>query len=248
MARRIRPFQRKLQALDYHLADNINVKDSQDLKMLVVWLEDQKIRHYKIGDREDLHNHSGEAWKRTFKRYLNELECPFNLDSQLMSVLDWLLGVAIRYEYGDISKTHPELRCALASESTKQPLSALSHSSKSALNIDSSDAIFMTGVKALARIVQVTEHPDISVLLEAVRIVIEEKLSVKKCENGVERKRAKQFAVSARDCGFELGDPMRLLHIQELRDLQTRINEVIVEVQAITANPKTDQSLGRVGK
>jgi len=40
---------------------------------------------------------------------------------------------------------------------------------------------------------------------------------------------------------------IRLLHVTELRALQTRINEAIVAVQAITANPKTDQSLGRVG-
>jgi len=40
---------------------------------------------------------------------------------------------------------------------------------------------------------------------------------------------------------------IRLLHVTELRELQTRINEAIVAVQAITANPKTDQSLGRVG-
>lgn len=40
---------------------------------------------------------------------------------------------------------------------------------------------------------------------------------------------------------------IRLLQVTELRDLQTRINEAIVAVQAITANPKTDQSLGRVG-
>jgi hypothetical protein len=40
---------------------------------------------------------------------------------------------------------------------------------------------------------------------------------------------------------------LRLLHVAELRDLQTKINEAIVRVQAITANPKTDQKLGRVG-
>ena len=40
---------------------------------------------------------------------------------------------------------------------------------------------------------------------------------------------------------------IRLLHVTELRELQTRINEAIVAVQTITANPKTDQSLGRVG-
>ena len=41
---------------------------------------------------------------------------------------------------------------------------------------------------------------------------------------------------------------LRLLHIKELRELQTKINEAIVTIQKITANPKTDSSLGRVGK
>lgn len=41
---------------------------------------------------------------------------------------------------------------------------------------------------------------------------------------------------------------LRLLHVRELRELQTKINETIVLIQNITANPKTDSSLGRVGR
>ena len=41
---------------------------------------------------------------------------------------------------------------------------------------------------------------------------------------------------------------LRLLHIKELRDLQTKINETIALIQGITANPKTDTSLGKVGR
>lgn len=41
---------------------------------------------------------------------------------------------------------------------------------------------------------------------------------------------------------------VRLLHIKELRDLQTQINAAIVGVQALTANPKTDSRLGKVGR
>jgi len=33
---------------------------------------------------------------------------------------------------------------------------------------------------------------------------------------------------------------LRLLHITDLRDLQTRINELIVKVQSLTADPKTN--------
>lgn len=41
---------------------------------------------------------------------------------------------------------------------------------------------------------------------------------------------------------------VRLLHLKELRDLQTKINAAIVAVQAITADPKTDSRLGKVGR
>ena len=46
----------------------------------------------------------------------------------------------------------------------------------------------------------------------------------------------------------EAAKVIRLLHLHELRDLQTQINKAIVLVQKLTANPKTDQSLGKVGR
>ena len=41
---------------------------------------------------------------------------------------------------------------------------------------------------------------------------------------------------------------LRLLHINELRDAQTQINELVVNVQALTADPKTNAKLGKVGR
>lgn len=66
----------------------------------------------------------------------------------------------------------------------------------------------------------------------------------------------KPFPFQEADLGFDTGDYvlnqaakiLRLLYIQNLRDLQTRINECIVAVQSVTANPKTDTKLGKVGK
>lgn len=46
----------------------------------------------------------------------------------------------------------------------------------------------------------------------------------------------------------EAAQILRLLHIEELRELQTKINEAIVAVQAIIADPKTDYRLGKVGR
>lgn len=58
------------------------------------------------------------------------------------------------------------------------------------------------------------------------------------------------------DLGFDLSDPvlnkaakiLRMLYIHNLRDLQTKANELIVAVQNVTANPKTDTKLGKVGR
>jgi len=55
--------------------------------------------------------------------------------------------------------------------------------------------------------------------------------------------------------GFETGDPLmdraasllRMLFIKDLRNLQTTIDRGIISVQELTANPKTDAKLGKVG-
>ena len=255
-------FRRKLHALEYHSADTIDIDKQDDLKALVVWLEDQKIRHYKIEQRSDLRNKTGDKWKSTFRKFLADLECPHDLEGHQHAAVDWLLGVAVRYDFGDAAHKHPQLRCGLDyTETQKRPSLP---EQKSALDIDPSNETFVSGVQALAKIVQVTIHQDPSVLLEAIRIVIEERLfetetaeeAVKsKDVSGKEKKSRKQYSITAKDCGFDLGDPvlneaakvLRLLHLQELRYLQTNINELIVAVQSITADPKTDQSLGRVG-
>lgn len=40
---------------------------------------------------------------------------------------------------------------------------------------------------------------------------------------------------------------LRLLQVHNTRIMQTAINETIVSVQQVTANPKTDTKLGKVG-
>lgn len=54
-------------------------------------------------------------------------------------------------------------------------------------------------------------------------------------------------------CAFDDADVdqaakiLRLLQIHHVRELQTQINETIVAVQELTADPKTDSKLGKVG-
>lgn len=65
-------------------------------------------------------------------------------------------------------------------------------------------------------------------------------------------------AVALKDipAGFSTGDEctdaaatlLRLLYIRDLRHLQTEVDQAIVSVQEYTANPKTDASIGKVGR
>jgi RLL motif-containing protein 1 len=74
--------------------------DDQSIRQLVVWLEDHKIRHYKIEDRSALKQIKDEKWPNVFKKYLNDLKCP-HPPQALHSVIDWLLGLAVQLEYGE---------------------------------------------------------------------------------------------------------------------------------------------------
>lgn len=265
-------FRRKLKALNYHSPDEeLPPAEVEGLKPLVVWLEDQKIRCYKIEERTPLRQEEGKQWVSYFRKYLKSLECPYGLETDLPAVLDWLLGVAVRYEFGELAERNPDMRGGIVSGEQKRqgvvlPTQSSSSSppTKSPLDIDPSDPTFISGTQALAKILQIaTPHPDPALLLEAIALVVCEKLSETALAEGARSDApapsggdTKKFNISARECGFDLGDPvlseaakvLRLLHIQELRQLQTNINELIVAVQAITANPKTDQSLGQVGR
>ena len=261
-ARYSNPFQRKLQALDYHSSANIDIDNPNDLKLLVIWLEDLKIRHYKIEDRGPLRNDTGDNWMTAFKNYTAALQCPYDPVQSLYATIDWLLSIALRYEYSEKVESNSELQRGLkvgGAQTNHLPVT-----STASLNIDPFDAIFKKGVEALSRILQVTKHPDPAVILSACRLVIEEKLNEEALKTLAEdsavkvdiEKTPKHFIVTPKECGFELDDPvlaeaakvLRLLHIKELRELQTKINELIVAVQALTADPKTDQALGQVGR
>ena len=41
---------------------------------------------------------------------------------------------------------------------------------------------------------------------------------------------------------------LRVLHINDMRDLQTEVDRLLVQVQEYTADPRTDASLGKVGR
>lgn len=65
----------------------------------MIWLEDQKIRRYKIEDREPLRN-TEDQWNKAFSQYLLDLDCPIDSGSRA-EIFDWLLGLAVQLEFSE---------------------------------------------------------------------------------------------------------------------------------------------------
>lgn len=116
---------------------------------------------------------------------------------------------------------------------------------------------FKDGVVALAKLLNIPQHPNHLTTLEACARLVQKRLN----PNAVQYPNSviilgKPFPIMEANVGFDMKDRalnnavkvLNLLYIQDLRDLQTQINEAIVNVQNITANPKTDTKLGKVGR
>lgn len=89
-------------------------------------------------------------------------------------------------------------------------------------------------------------------MLQAASRVIKENLNKESLKQPVTQ--GQQFPIFEGE-GMKLNDEdveqagriLRLLQIHSVRQIQTVINETIVNVQNITADPKTDSALGKVG-
>lgn len=71
---------------------------------MVLWLEDQKIRHYKIEEREGLRNIDNKIWTEAYDIYQKDLVSPV-VDGTLNEQLNWLLSYAVRLEFADNGNT-----------------------------------------------------------------------------------------------------------------------------------------------
>uniref|UniRef100_A0A2R5LDU9 Putative carnitine deficiency associated protein n=1 Tax=Ornithodoros turicata TaxID=34597 RepID=A0A2R5LDU9_9ACAR len=247
-------FKRKLTALGYHNPDSFNIQSQGEFRALVSWLEDQKIRHYKIEDRDGLRQTDSSDWTQAYEAYLTDLGCPHKSSNQ-RAVADYLLALAVRLEYGDNVDKFKEASAEKLKEVVQSSApTVVNENPLDNLNFESQE--FKQGVKALAQYLNVAQHPDHLVTLQGICSLVRDRLSVEGQERVKEHKQATPYPLKESSLGFESGDAvlnhaakvLRLLYVHDLRDLQTRINEAIVAVQAITANPKTDTRLGKVGR
>ncbi|XP_012538552.1 RNA transcription, translation and transport factor protein [Monomorium pharaonis] len=248
-------FERKLRALGYLEWDKVDGNNTEHFRKVIVWLEDQKIRLYTIEDRQKLRDITSPEWPNIFEKYCNDVNCSITNKNEV-DLLEWFLGYAIWLEFGDDCKKYQQVIGSKAKnkEEVKVP-NIKSTNPLDTLNFDN-DA-FKNGVNSIAKLLNVPKHSDHLITLQACSKLVCNKLNsdaIKQSNNTMNAKNKSQTKMVGPS--FHMGDAMldnaakglSLLYIQDLRNLQTKINETIVAVQNITANPKTDTKLGKVGK
>lgn len=126
-------------------------------------------------------------------------------------------------------------------------------------------ADFLSAVNELAAVVKIAPIQQIGDAPAIIRTIASRVQQAKKTslpqkggslDTTPKNEQAAFAALDALELGFSTNNKildraakvLRLLHLHNLRNLQTMINEVIVTVQDFTADPKTDSRLGQVGR
>eukprot|EP00040_Diaphanoeca_grandis_P007318 m.40491 g.40491 ORF g.40491 m.40491 type:complete len:240 (-) comp18508_c0_seq2:271-990(-) len=234
---------RKLQALGYPQATSFDCNDGgAAFKNLIVWLEDTKICFYAIDERQPLRQIHDPTWNSALAQYLVDVGCPYkhgSVPGQQLIVLDWMLGHAIALEYNDnvdmFSNVKPRNAAALPTDTR----------------------VSSESMQQLTTLLKLPTHQDENILLQVIASILNAKFTPSSVSANIIAKDEPKLTLplDSMALGFSTGDTaldraakvLRLLHIADLRDLQTRVNELIVKVQALTADPKTNARLGKVG-
>lgn len=236
---------RKLGVLQYPDLESARLSTPEYCK-IILWLEEEKIRLYEKADRRKLRDFSDEAWYKHAASYAKELGVPSpeglsDKDSTMkLRVLNALTNVAIHDVYRD-KVEGKEVKMAAPSK----PVSGGGEGKQQLRDL----------VQPVNKLLQQWKLPQLTQdaidtdTIAALRCVRTRLCHPAKPGPSV------QLDLDELPTGFESPDPevvkaasiLRLLHSIELGQLQVNINNVINELQELTADPKTDSKLGKVG-
>ncbi|MFH4980767.1 hypothetical protein AB6A40_007476 [Gnathostoma spinigerum] len=250
---------RKLAALGYP-SDNIDCSDKEQVRYLVEWLEDNFIQRIAEEERSKIRTKSLDEWEPIFVQYLETLECPLMPKAaNLSEVVEWLLDHAINniYSKNDVAMSLTSARLADMKLERKQR----EHEENPFSCLELSDGDVRKGIEELRSAIGIAPYPDPHILLSACCKYIRENLTDNAIRSRREklktqRDRPKTMQLSHLDMGMvstkesqvdAAARCLRLLHLENLREAQTQVNETIVAIQNVTADPKTDRRLGKVG-
>lgn len=147
------------------------ILDDLSFKNMIVWLEDQKIRHYKVEDRTSLRQINATTWKSTYDKYLQDLDCPIK-SGRKEEELEWLLTFSVSLEFSDNVEKYqakPQSYDNVPKVTSENPLD----------NLDFSSQDFIKGVNQLAETLNVDPQPDPLLTLQAVSKLVTSRLNEK---------------------------------------------------------------------
>lgn len=230
---------------------------------LVTFLENRLIRTYKIEDRAELTKYKGPLgkWKPVFEKYLQATGAESEVLDSLKTkdwkqpTLQYLLDIAVEFHHKDKQAEKELQKAAEDNSDLSKQLENLTTGPWQ--HFDTSGAEFQDSVSKLATFLNIPKQEPNFVNHETLFSTCVTCLQ-NRFENRRQVNDPKSFKMDSIDtvkCGFDTGDNqvnkigklLRLLHIRNFRSFQNLINKIIVGVQEYTANPKTDQSLSKVG-
>ena len=245
------PLRQAAKALGYDHWDMLLTEDGLPFRKFIActW----KIERYaliKIGERP-VTTLNSKDWNAHFRDYLKKLECPYSVDTQREAAIFWLASHALSFDYEDGKQVYEEKILSKQESGGETP--AATNDKPLETKLDS--LIHDVGINDVE--IEGKTLLEKSQLLER---VVRRKFSTRAVRDA-KKKKADNFEAEVLDInefplGFTTGSEsldraaivLKMMYIAELRDMQQGVNQVLTIAQEYTGDPKTDSSLGRVGR
>mmetsp|Transcript_494 Transcript_494/g.1159 ORF Transcript_494/g.1159 Transcript_494/m.1159 type:complete len:248 (+) Transcript_494:73-816(+) len=242
---------RLILCLGYPNSDTFDISKKSSVANLVIWLEDRKIRELEISERESLRNYKQGEWNDEMAKYLERLGCSLKWlginGESTVACLNWLVSTAVSLEYEDRASecVDMEVNCVeMETDSFSkcaEEINELGDLIGLQRNLDELDHEFLRRLSSRIRLL--LTPGSIASLSEAQQEMSTDDTSAM---SGLSR-----FSLE-----FDVADAvvqqiavvLKMLYLADFRDLQTELNCLIVLGQEYTANPRTNSSLGKVGR
>lgn len=239
----------RLEALSCPFLSTLDLQAPLQLQKLIVWLEDTHIRLLPPNQRAPL---CYSPFLPALLSYLSHLPPPHPpTPPPLLPTTGYLIDLALRCHYSDNASLYntphdPWYGCSIP-----------------VLPNCSSSPEVLTALTRLLKSLAISEPPPNALAAAQMAAMVIENCLTDEIHSGrhsssetASNGSPQQDPLDALPLGFTTGDAhvdrfakvARLLHVRQMRQLQDEFNDSVAKMQQITANPKTDARLGKVGR
>eukprot|EP00475_Leptophrys_vorax_P046415 TRINITY_DN9955_c0_g1_i1.p1 TRINITY_DN9955_c0_g1~~TRINITY_DN9955_c0_g1_i1.p1 ORF type:complete len:257 (+),score=56.99 TRINITY_DN9955_c0_g1_i1:141-911(+) len=241
---------RSLRCLGYPAPSSVH------LRIVVLWLEEERIRLYSPSERHFLrhaatdHSMNTQTYvSQVLAKYFSDLHCPVSSSGTLASNIIAsgvanLVRIATALHYHDNAQR-------LNRAGTLNFLSSVKNNDSSK-KFDFSSQEYSHCILKLADAAGVPHHENPLILLRAIRrkiksyhLAVQDQQNKNNVNESLENS---AIGVNVSDDLKRIALVLRIVYIEDLKDLQLRINDAISELQQFTANPQVEAKLGKVGR